>query len=330
MKRIKQILKDIAAGTILIVPVVTCVNCEKGNICKDEDIINGWGQPVISVACMREEPRHGAELVSQCLLGEPIAIMMESGEWLDIKTSEGYRGWVNQSSIARKSEAEMKQWRQSSRLVVDSPTEIRVYKNDNLAGEVITDLVDGCIVEYSLTADTNVVTVTLPDGRSGYADAGSFIEIAEWSNQEYDAEKIISRAYALTGVPYLWGGLSTKSMDCSGLIKLCYRANGIIVPRDASQQADCGTTVNKEDLKKGDLLFFGNKETRRVTHVGIYEGNDMYIHCSGRVRRNSLDPSSPEYMDKYYLSSRRIHGETGDDGAVKVKIHPWYFQMTDN
>lgn len=289
--------------------------------------LQGWGQPIISVACIREEPRHGSELVSQCLLGEPVALTGRKGEWLEVESAEGYRGWVNESSIAEKCEADMAAWRSAERYVVDSPYEIRVYADSCLdaADGVVTDLVDGCIVEGNIAGTPGVLHVTLPDGRSGYADRRLFMEIGDWSNQAYNVEKIIDRAKSLMGVPYLWGGLSTKSMDCSGLVKLCHRANGIIVRRDASQQAECGTPVARDSLQRGDLLFFGNHETGRVTHVGIYDGDSMYVHSSGRVRCNSLDRESAEYIEKHYLSSRRYRDAVGSEGITRVKDHAWFF-----
>lgn len=328
MGRIKHIATNIMAGTIIVVSALSCT----GEVSQTESVevsgvIQGWGQPLISVACMREEPRHGSELVSQCLLGVPVAIGGREGEWLYVMTPEGYRGWVNVSSIAEKSEKEMEQWRSAERYVVDSPTEVRVYADSSLdaSAGVVTDLVDGCIVEGGKARMPGVLAVTLPDGRSGYANVDRFIEIGEWSNQSHDVEKIISRAEALMGVPYLWGGLSTKSMDCSGLVRLCYWANGIVVLRDASQQAQCGEPVNRDGIERGDLLFFGNAETGRVTHVGIYEGDSMYVHSSGRVRINSLDRDSPDYMEKHYLSSRRLRDAAGTEGVMRVKDHPWFF-----
>lgn len=317
----------IAAGVMTVAPVVSCSGeREAAEIVGGNEIL-GWGLPVISVACVRAEPRHGSELVSQCLLGVPVAVMGHDGEWLDVMTPEGYRGWVNQSSVAEKTEDEMSEWRCAERYVVDSPSEIRVWTNESDKGEAVTDLVDGCIVEGGVDNDSGVLRVVLPDGRTGFADVSDFVTMEEWCAQNYDTEKIIARAESLMGVPYLWGGLSTKSMDCSGLVKLCHWANGIIVMRDASQQAGCGEAVDRKDIKRGDLLFFGNEETGRVTHVGIYEGDSMYVHCSGRVRRNSVDRESADFMDKHYLSSRRWENAIGSDGLTKVKDHPWFFNL---
>ena len=129
----------------------------------------------------------------------------------------------------------------------------------------------------------------------------------------------------MMGSGYLWGGTSTKVTDCSGLVKVCYLANGIIVQRDASQQALTGQKIaHWHDARLGDLLFFGNSKTGRVTHVGIYLRDGRYIHCSGQVKVNSLDPASPDYLYSP-LSISRIDGQIGTRGITTVKRHPWYF-----
>ena len=132
----------------------------------------------------------------------------------------------------------------------------------------------------------------------------------------------------MMGSPYFWGGTSVKNLDCSGLSKVSYLANGIILRRDASQQALTGTRLSARDwrnYKPGDLLFFGNKKTGKVTHVAIYDRDGYYVHSSGLVRRNSVDPFSPDYLRDDFLHAVRIHGNEGTDGITYVRDHPWYF-----
>jgi len=149
------------------------------------------------------------------------------------------------------------------------------------------------------------------------------------------SENVIRTARRFFGVPYLWGGTSAKGFDCSGFTKTVYFLNGVLLPRDASQQVMVGsiidTGVDMENLNTGDLLFFGSKATpeqeARVTHVAIYLGRKKFIHSSGDVRINSFDPSDPDFS-KYrlgtFLHARRIIGAGPDVGIRRLMELPFY------
>ena len=114
------------------------------------------------------------------------------------------------------------------------------------------------------------------------------------------------------GIPYLWGGNSSKGFDCSGFVQTVFRLMNVDLPRDASQMAEKGTEVplddSLENLQIGDLLFFG-KTMQRITHVALYLGNHLFIHAEGKVRINSLTPESKVYNDyrrKTLLKAQRI------------------------
>ena len=78
------------------------------------------------------------------------------------------------------------------------------------------------------------------------------------------------------------------------------------------------------EAQPGDLFYFGNKRGR-VTHTAIYMGDGLYIHSSGRVKINSIDPEADGYLSTPFLSINRINGQVGTPGIVAVKDHPWYF-----
>lgn len=292
-----------------------------------------WAQTRIPAASHRTRGRHAAEMSTQSVMGTPLRILDRSGEFWRVQTPDGYIAYVPSSSVVSKSDAEMKSWRNGRRFVVTSFYPVRAYRESGANGprEVVTDLVNGSIVTLAsgdaMLSDGRM-HICLPDGRTGYVDAEALTPIEKWAAQSFDADRILDVAYSIEGAPYLWGGTSTKALDCSGLAKVSYLANGIILMRDASQQALTGTKINAEDwrtCRAGDLLFFGNKDTRKVTHVAIYDHDGNYVHSSGRVKRNSVDPESPDYLTTYFLHAVRIAGNEGTPGITLVRDHPWYF-----
>lgn len=292
-----------------------------------------WAMPRITVASLRAAPRHAAEMATQALMGMPLRVLgARSGEWQRVQTPDGYIAYCPESSLTFMSDSAMRAWRHAQRLVVTAPWQLRVYTSPEADGvrDVVSDLVAGCIVEGSMRpVRKGRIHVTLPDGRSGWADAKAFTPIERWASQPFDADVILDMAYSMEGTPYLWGGTSAKTLDCSGLAKTGYLANGIILMRDASQQALTGTRIEAADwrtCRAGDLLFFGNAATGRVTHVGIYDSDGRYVHSSGRVKRNSVDPASADYLTTPFLHAVRISGNEGTPGITRAADHPWYFE----
>lgn len=280
-----------------------------------------WALPHISVANVRTAPSHSSELSTQALMGTPLRIHDRiSNGWYFVEMPDGYWGYVIDNSLTVTDDEYMKKWRDAPRVIVVSDREVKAYsgEKDNVT---VSDLVQGDIMEGSIKNGKRRTEVTLPDGRTAWVDTKDVMSLDKWSRQNPDASLVVSTAAAVMGTPYLWGGLSSKGMDCSGLTKMCYYRNGLILMRDASQQALTGTEVNENDLKKGDLLFFGNMVTRRVNHVGIYIGDGIFIESAGRVRLNRLDA-----VDNFFFA-RRILGGGESKGITKVMNHPWYFNQ---
>ena len=106
-------------------------------------------------------------------------------------------------------------------------------------------------------------------------------------------EKLAATAESFIGVEYTWGGTSRpEGVDCSGLVRAVYQLNGLSLPRSMADQYQAGTTVARDRLQKGDLVFFSASPGRPISHVGIYVGGNVFIHAPGKgknVREESLD-----------------------------------------
>jgi SH3-like domain-containing protein len=291
-----------------------------------------FGLVTLSVINLRKEPDHASELVSQARLGTPVIILKEHNSWLLIQTPDNYISWTEKSSIVPMNRHEMAGWKNTPRVIYLDNTGW-LYDTTIVNSDVVGDLVAGSVLVK--TNDFNgYVKVALPDGRKGYILKQKVMDFNVWKNTiKCTEENICSVAKTFLGLPYLWGGSSTKGVDCSGFVQSVYFLNGLILQRDASLQALHGSFVDistgYDNLKSGDLLFFGSKENGKnhVTHVAIYMGHNDYINSSGRVMINSLDSTKQNYVNyrmTSLLSAKRIIGTQGDPGIVQVNKHTWY------
>ena len=118
-------------------------------------------------------------------------------------------------------------------------------------------------------------------------------------------DEIIKTAARFKGTPYRWGGTSAREgFDCSGFTMTVYRLNGLDLPRSSRSQWHAGESVNRTKLEKGNLVFFRTNSSRKISHVGIYDGNGRFIHAPGKgkkVRRSSLDN---RYYKKRYAGAK--------------------------
>jgi gamma-D-glutamyl-L-lysine dipeptidyl-peptidase len=285
----------------------------------------------LSVINMRKYPAQSAEMVSQALLGTPVLILKSKDSWLLIQTPDKYIAWTESSSVKLMSTNEMGEWREADRIIfLDNSGWI--YSSPGESG-VVGDIVSGSILKKTGVLK-GFIKVILPDGREGFIKSEAAVDFDNWKTLTLCTEdKVCSIASTFLGLPYLWGGTSSKGVDCSGFVHTVYFLNGIILSRDASLQAKHGITVNitqgYSQLKKGDLLFFGSKVNSmpHVTHVAIYIGNSEYINSSGRVMINSLDSTFANYnsyRENSLLIAKRIIGSADDIGVVPVSKHCWY------
>ena len=303
-----------------------------------------------STCYMRIAPDYESALETQELMGTVVEIVGESGYWREIVSPQPYKAWTTEKTLVEMTAEQIKEYEAAPKYMF---TELygHIYMEPSEKAQTICDLVGGDVMRMALTGEKPVIKgkwaqVELPSGTKGWVlkDAvkplGERIDIrkGDTSDQLVSDEKmeaIIASAEQLLGVPYFWGGMSAKGVDCSGLIRISAIMNDVLLPRNASQQIYCGVPIEMcydpafedvnyrivclnefieemkarvKNLKRGDLVFFGTSATaekpRKVTHVGIYLGNNRIIHSSHKVRINSLIPSDADY----YENAHRLIG----------------------
>ncbi len=300
-----------------------------------EDLGNNvYGIINLSVANLRKEPKHAAELVSQALLGTPVKVLEKSGDWYRIQTPDNYISWTDDDALVLMDFQRYDEWKLSPKVIFTKEYGFAFESPDGNSKHV-SDLVIGNILKL-VKADGQFYQIEYPDGRVGYIPNEDCADYSKWIKKvETNPAEILNTAYKFIGLPYLWGGTSSKGFDCSGFTKTVYFLNGIMLPRDASQQVLTGETVDTkngfENLQPGDLLFFGRKAEKdnpeKVTHVAIYIGNMEYIHASGKVKINSLDPKAKnfsEYRLNSFIRAQRILNSINNNGIETVEINQFF------
>jgi hypothetical protein len=246
----------------------------------------------LAVVPVRREPSDRAEMSTQLFFGDILEIIDLKGSWCNVRSGyDGYEGWIDARQIRE----------------LDSNEYLRLagaplWVNRQLFSET---------VEYS------GVNVMLPAGCSFYDMKGQLMEI---SGEQFRLEgKAYPFAFSgLTGLlatatgylncPYLWGGKTYLGLDCSGFTQVVYKQHGIRLLRDAVQQSTQGGLISTlYDGKPGDLAFFDNDEGI-ITHVGILLDDQRIIHCSGKVRIDSIDHQGiyNRYLSRYTHTLRLI------------------------
>jgi cell wall-associated NlpC family hydrolase len=255
----------------------------------------------VSVAPLRAKPSESAEMMTQALMGSVLKVLKIRGSWMYVQLAEdNYLGWVDYAQCVRQTREQVERWMNGPLIITTAYFDlVRMQPSDS--AQPLCDVTTGAFLKENENYQ-DWFAVSLPDGRIGYLLKQSGMKYTQWkASRSPTQENIEKTAKTFLGFPYLWGGTSPKGFDCSGFTKTVYKLNGINLQRDADQQGMGGENVPLEKMQKGDLLFFSPKpisgKPERITHVGIYLGQKEFIHCSGMVKFNSFDPSSPLFSE---------------------------------
>lgn len=248
---------------------------------------------------------------TQLLYGEEVMVVEENGDWTHclipsqstLKDDRGYPGWVPKTQLVQAPDG----WS-----LADVPVAVVTSKKGRLIKEN-----DQSRLELSyLTAlpflneqDGKVFVKTL-DG-TGVLDSEDVV--VSDSPVKGNGQAIVTAGEQFLGLPYLWGGMSSYGYDCSGFSYSMCKANGYVIPRDASDQAAAGKQVEVADIEPGDLLFFAYEEGKgRIHHVGIYHGDGKLLHSPKTGKTVEIIPLEGTIYERELCAARRYWAETGE------------------
>lgn len=153
--------------------------------------------------------------------------------------------------------------------------------------------------------------VKLQDGRTGWvkADAVTLDDTRKptpISDTWGIRRGIAQMALAYRGAPYVSGGTGEYGFDCSGFVKFLYAKQGIKLPHESRAMFNCGTPVSRDNLQAGDILFFVNTYRRGISHVGLYIGDNKFIHASTHRSGVKVSDLDEAYYRGHYFGAKRI------------------------
>ncbi len=243
-----------------------------------------------SVADVRREPAHTAELVNQVIYGDALVPLKDQGDWYLIRTDDGYLGWIRSWHVTPSRREAVNEFLEGARHRVRDNI-VQVMEAPERSALPVGDAVIGTRVRAEPCERRGWRRISFPEGRKGFVPSRALEPVP--GRTGLSPQELVTTGMRFLGIPYLWGGTTPKGFDCSGLIQRIFRLCGAVIPRDSDMQAAYGRSKpagQSDAMKTGDLLFFGS-DIDHITHVAMYLSDGLFLHAYGHVRVGSLHPN---------------------------------------
>ena len=243
-----------------------------------------------AIAPLHAEARVSSVQISQRLAGHAVTVLFTEGEWMRVRGEDDYEGWMHRGYADVPGEPQ-------------ASSDARRLSLGCVVRDGQTDWPRALPLGAWLRPTENVVT--------GYALDAAARELTLPRNAAAIATTAADR---FAGTSYQWGGVSPWGADCSGIVQTAFWLHGVVLPRDAWQQAAVGRDAGSgmSEWNAGDLLFFSDRADRRITHVGISLGGARMVHLGlgrGGYAVEQLDSRDDQYVTSLmsrFVAARRV------------------------
>ena len=265
---------------------------------------------VVAVENMYKTPDEGAEVVSQATLGQIVEAIETNGPFARIRTPDRYEGWIARAAVSVYPDPSTPRYASGGRVVEVTSLIAYLYREPDVStARPRTSAPLATRLDVAADGpDEAWLSVRLPSGDTAYVQSGDVKPVDPAAPPRRGSpEEVLATARRFLGVPYLWGGMTARGLDCSGLVSRVFLANGVVLPRDADLQFESPVlvAVDRGDLRPADLVFFG-RGPKAITHVGLYVGDGRFLsattHGVPAVHEDRLD--DPRWVSAYQGARR--------------------------
>ncbi len=263
-----------------------------------------------SLLNVRSAPSTEAHRITQLSNGQEVKVISTSGDWIQIQLNDGQNGWVHSEFVI---------------MIPNFPrgainkNEAKVYDKMNSTLVEISNFQQGQMV-YIKDYDEDYFDILTEEGFAGWVKRTDVSLIINGENPvtrgtiRANASEFVSVTKKYLGKPYRYATTGPNSFDCSGYVYYILhkyygdqlKENNINLPRSSRAMASVGTPVSRDNLEVGDLVFFNNT-SGSINHVGLYLGNNQFIHASsGSSMSVIISPLNTGTYNNRYNTARRL------------------------
>lgn len=272
-----------------------------------------------SILNIREANSTSAKKIGTVKMGQNVNVIETIDNWDKIQV-DGITGWVCNTYLIEATQetiVENEQDNQEENIIlktaVINTSLLNVRSDCDVQSKKIGSLKKNAVV--AIIGEENGWYKIKYNNQYGYISSdytvNKDIQISRGSHTRGERPSVAAQtattlALQYVGCKYVWGGTSPNGFDCSGLVYYVYKDYVPNLGRSARPQATTGTTIEKDKLIMGDLVFFGEDGGKTVTHVGIYVGDGIFVHAANSKRGVVTDSLLSGYYDKNFLHAKRI------------------------